>query len=61
MDRERDVERLLCKLVEGAGGRCEKFIPDANSGMPDRLIMLPGGQPPADAPKGVSAHRRVIW
>lgn len=43
MDRERDVERLLCTLVAEAGGRCEKFIPDANSGMPDRLIMLPGG------------------
>lgn len=43
MDRERDVERKLCKLVEEAGGRCDKFIPDANSGMPDRLIMLPGG------------------
>lgn len=43
MDRERDVERLLCKLVAEVGGRCDKFIPDANSGMPDRLIMLPGG------------------
>lgn len=43
MDRERDVEQTLRELVRRAGGRCEKFIPDADSGMPDRLILLPGG------------------
>ena len=30
--------------VEGAGGLCLKFIPDQVVGMPDRIVMLPGGR-----------------
>lgn len=41
--RERDVESYLRRRVEQAGGRCEKFIPDLNSGMPDRVVLLPHG------------------
>lgn len=41
--REREVESYLRRRVEQAGGRCEKFIPDLDSGMPDRVVMLPGG------------------
>lgn len=41
--REREVEAYLRTRVEQAGGRCEKFIPDYDSGMPDRVVMLPGG------------------
>lgn len=41
--REREVEAHLRTRVEQAGGRCEKFIPDYDSGMPDRVVMLPGG------------------
>lgn len=41
--REREVEGYLRRRVEEAGGRCEKFIPDLDSGMPDRIVMLPGG------------------
>jgi len=41
--REREVEAHLRKSVERAGGRCEKFIPDNDAGMPDRIVMLPGG------------------
>ena len=41
--RERDVESHLRRIVEARGGRCEKFIPDQDSGMPDRIVMLPGG------------------
>lgn len=41
--REREVEAHLRRLVEACGGRCEKFIPDQDSGMPDRIVMLPNG------------------
>ena len=41
--REREVESHLRRRVEQVGGRCEKFIPDNDAGMPDRIVMLPGG------------------
>ena len=41
--REREVESYLRRRVEQAGGRCEKFVPDLDSGMPDRIVMLPRG------------------
>ena len=40
---ERDVESYLSRRVKQLGGRCDKFIPDNNNGMPDRIVMLPGG------------------
>ena len=40
---ERDVESYLGRQVVRLGGRCDKFIPDQNNGMPDRIVMLPGG------------------
>ena len=41
--REREIEGYLRRRVEQAGGRCVKFIPDVDNGMPDRVVMLPGG------------------
>lgn len=41
--REREVEAHLRRRVEQAGGRCEKFIPDLDNGMPDRIVLLPRG------------------
>lgn len=41
--REREVEGYLRKRVEEVGGVCEKFVPDLDSGMPDRIVMFPGG------------------
>ena len=40
---ERDVEAYLSTRVEQAGGLCVKFIPDLMRGMPDRIVLLPGG------------------
>ena len=40
---ERDVEARLATLAHQAGGMCVKFIPDNKVGMPDRILMLPGG------------------
>lgn len=41
--REREVEAHLRKEVERRGGRCVKFVPDQDPGMPDRIVMFPGG------------------
>lgn len=43
MQLERDVESYLTRSVERLGGRCVKFLPDVDNGMPDRIVMLPGG------------------
>lgn len=43
MVRERDIERKLKKRVEGMGGLCLKFISSV-SGVPDRLVLMAGGQ-----------------
>lgn len=37
------MEARLTRLVREAGGRCLKFIPDNAAGMPDRLVLFPGG------------------
>lgn len=42
--RERDVEERLTREMEARGLLCVKFIPDGRAGMPDRLVMLPGGK-----------------
>lgn len=41
--REREVESYLGDAVEKIGGKCIKFVPDLMPGMPDRIIVLPGG------------------
>lgn len=43
MQLERDVEAYLGKSVRRLGGKSLKFIPDEENGMPDRLVLLPGG------------------
>lgn len=40
---EREVEAYLRTRVEQAGGLCVKFLPDLMRGMPDRVVILPGG------------------
>jgi hypothetical protein len=41
--REASVETYLRKQVEKAGGLCVKLAPAGNVGIPDRLVLLPGG------------------
>lgn len=43
MTRERVVERALVEAVAAAGGVAYKFTSPARRGVPDRLIVLPGG------------------
>ncbi len=42
--REEHIERKLVDKVKALGGRAYKFVSPGNSGVPDRLIVLPGGK-----------------
>ena len=41
---EKEVEKNLVKQVKNRGGICPKFVSPGFDGMPDRLILLPGGK-----------------
>lgn len=41
---EKDIERKLRKMVENHGGLCLKWVCPGWSGVPDRIILLPGGR-----------------
>lgn len=43
-DQERDIERRLVRLVESAGGRCLKWVSTGQSGVPDRICLMPAGR-----------------
>lgn len=40
---EREVEKRLIKPVRELGGLCLKFETPGFTGVPDRIILLPGG------------------
>ena len=41
--REREVEQKLIAAIRLMGGQAPKFVSPGMDGMPDRLILLPGG------------------
>lgn len=41
---EKDIERKLRFMVERQGGQCLKWVCPGWSGVPDRIILLPGGR-----------------
>lgn len=42
---EKDLERKLRYAVEtGLQGRCMKWVSPGNRGVPDRIVLLPGGR-----------------
>lgn len=40
---EKELEAKLVKGVEQLGGLCLKWVCPGNSGVPDRIVLLPGG------------------
>lgn len=42
--REKTIERKLAVAVKKMGGICPKFVSPGLDGMPDRLVLLPGGR-----------------
>lgn len=41
---EKDIERKLRQMVEDHGGLCLKWVCPGWSGVPDRIVLLPGGR-----------------
>ena len=42
--REKIIEKELVRAVKDKGGIAPKFISPGFDGMPDRLVLLPGGR-----------------
>jgi hypothetical protein len=40
---EKEVERRMCEMVRKRGGLTYKFTSQNNPGVPDRIIITPGG------------------
>lgn len=43
MESEKTTEKYLRDEVRKIGGRAYKFVSPGNTGVPDRLVCLPGG------------------
>ncbi len=41
---ERDIERRLVDGVKKLGGRAYKWVSPGSNGVPDRIVILPGGK-----------------
>ena len=41
---EKELELMLVREVKRRGGRAFKFISPGINGMPDRLVLMPGGR-----------------
>ena len=62
--REKSVERRLVKAVRDSGGLALKFVSPGMAGVPDRLLLFPGGRlafcevkAPGKKPRPLQAHR----
>lgn len=41
---EKEIEEKLTKMVKNIGGWCLKWVSPGWSGVPDRILLLPGGR-----------------
>lgn len=42
--KESAIEEKLVRGVKALGGRAYKFVSPGNAGVPDRIVVFPGGQ-----------------
>ena len=63
---EKEIEQKLVRAVKAAGGMCPKFVSPGMDGMPDRLILMPGGhmafaelKAPGKKPRPLQLHRHA--
>ena len=64
---EKQLERKLAVTVKSAGGLAAKFVSPGLDGMPDRLILMPGGvaafvevKAPGRRPRLLQLHRHRL-
>lgn len=41
---ERDIERRLVDEIKKRGGQCLKWVSPGAAGVPDRIVLMPGGR-----------------
>lgn len=61
---EKDIERALGRMVGRHGGICSKWVCPGWAGVPDRIILLPGGTVmfvELKRPKGGEVGRLQEW
>lgn len=61
---EKDIERRLVNLVEHHGGLCLKWVCPGWAGVPDRIVLLPGGRvvfAELKRPKGGRLSKLQLW
>ena len=61
---EKDLEHKLVKAVRDVGGLALKFVSPGTAGVPDRLLLFPGGRAafaevkaPGEKPRPLQVHR----
>lgn len=42
--RESELEKKFRLMVHAGGGKAYKFVSPGNDGVPDRIVVLPGGR-----------------
>ncbi len=40
---EKTIEHKVVEYIESLGGKCWKFVSPSETGVPDRIVLLPGG------------------
>lgn len=61
---EREIEQKLIDMVKRHGGKCLKWVCPGWAGVPDRIILLPGGRimfVETKRPKGSIMAKRQEW
>lgn len=43
-DIESKIEQRFRKKIQAMGGRCFKWVSPGNDGVPDRIVVMPGGR-----------------
>ena len=62
--REKQIEQKLVRAVKARGGICPKLVCPGMDGMPDRIVLIPGGRmafvevkAPGKEPRPLQTHR----
>lgn len=61
---EREIEAKLREMVKRQGGLCLKWVCPGWAGVPDRILLLPGGRivfVELKRPKGGKLSSRQVW
>lgn len=61
---EKEIEQKLIAMAKRYRGKCLKWVSPGNAGVPDRILLLPGGRiifVETKRPKGGVVAKRQEW